>query len=109
MVETTGFPLDRHWMIVTEAEGRFVTQRQEAKLALITTHISDSIWLSGSNGPFEPDAALTLTAPNMVDFQARLSTKETPGRCILIHTPCTLVAGPSAGHGRTSLAECSLP
>lgn len=69
VVETIGFPFDRFWMIVTESEGRFVTQRQEPKLALIATSLPENVWLSGSQGPFEPGATLTLQAPDMPDIQ----------------------------------------
>ena len=65
VVETIGFPLDRYWMIVTEGEGRFVTQRQESKLALIATELPHEFWLKGSQGHFEADAALSLNAPDM--------------------------------------------
>lgn len=39
-VEVTGFTHDRQWMIV-RPDGRFVTQREEPRLALITTAIAD--------------------------------------------------------------------
>ena len=65
VVETIGFPLDRYWMIVTEAEGRFVTQRQDSRLALIATQLPHEFWLKGSQGQFEADAALSLNAPGM--------------------------------------------
>lgn len=39
-VETTGFTHDRQWMII-RPEGRFVTQREEPRLALISTAIGD--------------------------------------------------------------------
>ena len=72
LVETIGFPLDRYWMIVTEAEGRFVTQRQESKLALIATKLPQNVWLEGSEETSNPDAALTMQAPGMPDINVRL-------------------------------------
>lgn len=39
-VETTGFTYDRQWMI-TRPDGRFVTQREVSRLALISTAIVD--------------------------------------------------------------------
>lgn len=56
-------------MIVTEAEGRFVTQRQEPKLAVIEAHMPDAAFTGG--GQAEPDsaAALTLAAPGMGSIQ----------------------------------------
>lgn len=74
VVETIGFPFDRFWMIVTEAEGRFVTQWQEAKLALIATHLPQQVWLGGSEGPFEPSAALALQAPGMPGIEVCYTT-----------------------------------
>ena len=70
LVETIGFPLDRYWMIVTEVEGRFVTQRQEPKLALIATKLPETVWLEGSES--NADAALTMQAPGMPDIKVRL-------------------------------------
>ncbi len=52
-------------MIVTEAEGRFVTQRQESKLAIIETRLPQNASLHGSKGHPEPTAALILSAPEM--------------------------------------------
>lgn len=72
LVETIGFPLDRYWMIVTEVEGRFVTQRQESKLALIATKLPQSVWLEGSEKASNADAALTMQAPGMPDIKVRL-------------------------------------
>jgi uncharacterized protein YcbX len=50
-VEPTGFADDRHWMLV-RPNGRFVTQRELPRLALVATHLSA--------------ASLTLSAPGMV-------------------------------------------
>jgi len=62
-VTETGLKWDRHWMI-TNANGRFQTQRNIPKLALIEVTMPvealDSSW-----GPLSPDAALCITAPGM--------------------------------------------
>ena len=66
-----GFPFDRYWMIVTEAEGRFVTQRQESKLALIETELPHDACLHGSSSHPDPKAALRLSAPDMPPVQVQ--------------------------------------
>jgi uncharacterized protein YcbX len=44
-----GLEHDREWMIVTP-DGRFVTQREEPRLALISTRLEpDALWLSAPN------------------------------------------------------------
>jgi MOSC domain-containing protein len=50
----TGLLHDRHWMVV-DASGRFVTQRESPRMALISTSIDAS--------------ALTLTAPGMPELR----------------------------------------
>lgn len=52
-------------MIVTEAEGRFVTQRQESRLAIIETNLPEAAFLGATEGVANTAAALTLTAPGM--------------------------------------------
>jgi uncharacterized protein YcbX len=52
-----GLAHDREWMIV-DAAGRFVTQREEARLALLTTAIRDG-WLQLAN-PHGPGPSLAL-------------------------------------------------
>lgn len=39
-VESRGLRLDRHWMVV-DADGRFLTQRQQARMALVSTEVGD--------------------------------------------------------------------
>src|SRR3569832_2292580 len=53
-VTSTGLLHDRHWMLV-RPNGRFVTQRELPRMALVGTHV-------GADG-------LTLTAPGMPDLQ----------------------------------------
>ena len=70
--DVSGFPYDRYWMIVTEAEGRFVTQRQDARLALIGTQLPQDACILGSQGHPDPNAALILSSPDMPDVQVCL-------------------------------------
>ncbi|MEO8017168.1 MAG: MOSC N-terminal beta barrel domain-containing protein [Pseudomonadota bacterium] len=50
-LEPTGFANDRHWMLV-RPNGRFVTQRELPRLALITTQVSaDGLALSAAGMP----------------------------------------------------------
>jgi uncharacterized protein YcbX len=65
----SGFPYDRYWMIVTEA---VVTQRQDARLALIGTQLPQDACILGSKGHPDPKAALTLSGPDMPDVQVCL-------------------------------------
>ena len=69
MNRVAGFAYDRYWMIVTEAEGRFVTQRQESKLALIQTQLPQTAWTHNENMAPNAAAALTLSAPDMAPVQ----------------------------------------
>lgn len=59
----TGFTHDREWMI-TRDDGRFVTQREQPRLALITPSLSGT--------------ALTLLAPGMPPLQVAFTANETP-------------------------------
>jgi uncharacterized protein YcbX len=52
-VTATGFAHDRHWMLV-RPNGKFVTQRELPRMALIATRVTDG--------------ALTLSAPGMPDL-----------------------------------------
>ena len=70
--DVSGFPYDRYWMIVTDAEGRFVTQRQDARLALIGTQLPQDSCILGSKGHPDPNAALTLSGPDMPDVKVCL-------------------------------------
>ena len=64
-----GFPYDRYWMIVTEAEGRFVTQRQESRLAVIETHMPEAAFIGDLEGKTDLTASLTLSAPGVGSIQ----------------------------------------
>ena len=54
-------------MIVTEAEGRFVTQRQDPKLAIIETQLPETAFSGDSEATLA--AFLALTAPGMSPIQ----------------------------------------
>jgi hypothetical protein len=62
-IAIAGFAHDREWLIV-DSDGRFVTQRDVSRLALITTAISD--------------AALTLAAPGHGSISVPLDLREAP-------------------------------
>lgn len=58
-------------MIVTEAEGRFVTQRQDPRLAIIETKLPETAFIGQISGQEDPEAALTLSAPSMSPIQVK--------------------------------------
>ena len=58
-------------MIVTEAEGRFVTQRQEPKLAVIQTQLPQNAWLHGTKEVPDTSSVLTLSAPDLTPIQVQ--------------------------------------
>ena len=59
-VDRRGPELDRHWMLV-DPQGRFLTQRQHPRMALIATQ-------------FDTDGVLWLQAPGMPDLQVAASS-----------------------------------
>jgi uncharacterized protein YcbX len=70
-VTSTGFAWDRHWMIVKDTNGKFITQRQETKLV----HLKPSMPLEAFTAPTDKPpagAALTLEAPDMEPLQVPL-------------------------------------
>ncbi|KAL3146505.1 hypothetical protein ABBQ32_000756 [Trebouxia sp. C0010 RCD-2024] len=77
-IRTVGFPYDRCWMIVTEAEGRFVTQRQEPKLAVIEAHMPEAAFVGDGQAEADSAAALTLAAPGIGSIKVPLKTQATP-------------------------------
>eukprot|EP01026_Neomeris_dumetosa_P075342 TRINITY_DN79363_c0_g2_i8.p1 TRINITY_DN79363_c0_g2~~TRINITY_DN79363_c0_g2_i8.p1 ORF type:complete len:342 (+),score=18.70 TRINITY_DN79363_c0_g2_i8:68-1027(+) len=58
----TGIIFDRHWMIV-DSQNRFVTQREQPRLSLISVQMPLEI-LSGQWGEIPEDACLTVSAPD---------------------------------------------
>lgn len=56
-------------MIVTEAEGRFVTQRQDSRLAIIDAHLPEAAFFGGLEGQTHPAAFMTLSAPGVSSIQ----------------------------------------
>eukprot|EP00877_Chromochloris_zofingiensis_P006089 jgi/Chrzof1/1733/Cz10g19010.t1 len=64
-LDQTGFSFDRQWMIIKDDNNKFVTQRQLAKLCLVTPSLPVEA-LTG--GVLAPDAVLTLSAPGMPDL-----------------------------------------
>ena len=59
VVTEAGFEHDREWMVVT-ADGRFVTQREEPRLALIETDIDDARLRLSAAGHGATDVPLAL-------------------------------------------------
>ena len=68
-------------MIVTEAEGRFVTQRQEPKLALIQTSLPEHASVEGGDSQGEPRGALTLSAFGMAPLQVKAGFEHNVPAC----------------------------
>lgn len=69
--EGTGLAYDRAWMVVQESNGKFKTQRQKPRLALVKTSITSDALTQTSKSP-PADAFLTLSAPDMDDLQIPL-------------------------------------
>jgi len=59
-----GFAWDRQWAVVRADTGRFISQRDTPKMALVTPSLPADVLLSGWGAP-PPDAALTLSAPGV--------------------------------------------
>ena len=59
-VYCAGFGYDRNFVVVRESDAKFITQRQEPKLAQVEVAITEEA-LRGQ--PLPQDAALTLSAP----------------------------------------------
>eukprot|EP00877_Chromochloris_zofingiensis_P006088 jgi/Chrzof1/1732/Cz10g18280.t1 len=64
-LDPTGLSFDRRWMFVKQENNKFISQRQYAKLCLVTPSLPVEA-LTG--GVLAPDAVLTLTAPGMPDL-----------------------------------------
>ncbi|KAK9860439.1 hypothetical protein WJX84_002475 [Apatococcus fuscideae] len=67
----TGIVYDRNWMIVDERNGKFCSQRNIPKLALINTTLPMELF-TGEWGAPPPDAALHLTAPDQLPLEVPL-------------------------------------
>lgn len=99
-VTPRGFERDRHWMLV-DPQGRFITQRQLPKMALINTHLSnDELSLSLDNGeslrvyagPSDETIAVTVWGDSC---QAQAVNPEVDHWLSeFLETPCRLVAFP---------------
>lgn len=68
-----GLLFDRNWVIVKESGGRFLTQRQFPRLALVEVSIVPHALLEGTADLAAcPDAKLVLRAPGMpAELQVR--------------------------------------
>jgi uncharacterized protein YcbX len=69
-ISSTGFQWDRQWVLVNE-RGRFITQRQEPKLALVKVSLPPEV-LHDSWGPLPKNAFLSFNAPGMQQLKVPL-------------------------------------
>ena len=86
---TTGFTFDRQWMVVAEDTGKFVTQRQEPRLALV----------SMAQGLASPQARAPRRMPCAPGFQHAC---EPNGRVQCINPCRRMRAGPRADPAHTA-------
>ena len=97
-------------MIVTEAEGRFVTQRQDSRLAIIEAHLPEAAFIGGSEGKTNPTASLTLSAPGVNSIQvnnmAELAVPITFSQ--LLQMKVSLGAGISNNFSTPNMEECEV-
>ncbi|KAK9859337.1 hypothetical protein WJX84_010336 [Apatococcus fuscideae] len=77
LVTATGFLFDRNWMVVTADKGRFVTQRNCPKLALVDTKLPLDL-LSGGATLIRFEDCLTLEAPGCSPLQIPLQQTGDP-------------------------------
>ncbi len=76
-VMTTGFEWDRRWMVVG-ADGRFLSQREHPRLALVRAKLTDD--------------RLVLSAPHLVDFPVPLEgTPDVPVRVTVWRDECDAI------------------
>lgn len=70
-----GLLFDRNWVVVREANGKFLTQRQKPMLALVNVAVVPATLLDGTTDLAAcPDAKLVLQAPGMPELQVPLTT-----------------------------------
>lgn len=70
-VTPLGLRWDRKWAVVRSDNGRFVTQRQYPKMALIEALLPAEA-LAGEWGAVAPEAALTVRCPGQPPMQVPL-------------------------------------
>ncbi len=76
-VMTTGFEWDRRWMVVG-ADGRFLSQREHPRLALVRVRLTDD--------------RLLLSAPHLADFHVPLeNTPDVPVRVTVWRDECDAI------------------
>ncbi|PSC71196.1 PITH domain-containing 1 [Micractinium conductrix] len=80
VVTPTGLLFDRNWVIVRESNGKFITQRQQPRLALVEVAIVPDAVLQGADLAAHPDAKLVLRAPGMPELQVPLSVAPAVGK-----------------------------
>jgi uncharacterized protein YcbX len=69
-IANRGFQWDRQWVLVNE-RGRFITQRQEPKIALVKVSLPPEV-LHDSWGPFPKNASLCFDVPGMQQLKVPL-------------------------------------
>eukprot|EP00879_Flechtneria_rotunda_P009237 GHRR01009670.1.p1 GENE.GHRR01009670.1~~GHRR01009670.1.p1 ORF type:complete len:262 (+),score=80.80 GHRR01009670.1:281-1066(+) len=69
----TGLPYDRHWMVVLEDNGKFVTQRQVAKLCQVTPSLPPEALTGVEFAKLPSDSVLVLSAPDMQPLKVPLT------------------------------------
>ena len=70
LVTPAGMAFDRNW-IVADGNGKFITQREVARLALVEVALTPASLLTGADPASHPDAVLVLRAPGMAELQVR--------------------------------------
>lgn len=76
VVAQTGFMFDRHWLVVNASNGRFLTQRQNERMALIRPELPPEAMdaVQGKPGARIPSSAsLTVKAQGMPDLRVPLN------------------------------------
>lgn len=106
-VDARGLALDRRWMIV-DADGRFLTQRQESRLALIDARVGDAghLSLNASGMPrldlepvdSTPDATLDVTVWSDTVPAMAVGQRADAWLSRFLDRPCRLVHMPDQVH-----------
>ncbi|KAL4452002.1 hypothetical protein ABPG75_007664 [Micractinium tetrahymenae] len=84
VVTPTGLAFDRNWVIVRAESGKFLTQRQLPKLALVEVELVPGALLQGADLAAHPDAKLVLRAPGMAqELQVPITASPVAGKKIV--------------------------
>lgn len=77
-VTPTGFAFDRHWMVVTEETGKFLSQRKLPRMALIQPALPDEALDAEPGTPLAPGLFMTLSAPGQQPLKVALDSAQKP-------------------------------